>query len=330
MGQLQIRKCCTAFRIRDCSKRRLSILPLPSFTMQRVSDSVTSIFQLETGDGRLATCLQGGSTIVYSDKFGLGWRFGLQYAKGGWAPARVKVYLDHTQCSSATDAATVTVCLKDGSASEVPSFSSKTISIADFGHGPPALLGSFSPSTIIAHPYMWFTVTTKANFAPVIADPLINTASALRQSMNSGEFANTKYHAVSKRRTWRSSGETRFVYANNAVLDHGADIEPVLPSSPNENSLLVHYLTESRLMRDAELHQDYDLDSDIEEEEIKQGAPSQPPPYFSQSYSPGAAPAESDFSDTTSDSSALSSDDDSESCFFLPGPGVISRTESAT
>ncbi|KAG1816465.1 uncharacterized protein BJ212DRAFT_1461600 [Suillus subaureus] len=63
-------------------------------------------------------------------------------------------------------------------------------------------------------------------------------------------------------------------------------------------------------MRDAELYQDYDLDSDIEEEEIKQGAPSQPPPYCNQSYSPGAAPAESDFSDATSDSSALSSDDD--------------------
>ncbi|KAG1816466.1 uncharacterized protein BJ212DRAFT_192510 [Suillus subaureus] len=196
--------------------------------MQRVSDSVTSIFQLETRDGRLATCLQGGSTIVYSDKFGLGWRFGLQYAKGGWASAnKVKVYLDHTHCSSATDAATVTVCLKDGSASEVPSFGSKTVSIADFGHGPPALLGSFSPSTIVAHPYMWFMVTTKANFAPVIADPLINTASALRQSMNDGEFADTKYHAVSKRRTWRSSGETRFVYANNAVLEHGAGIAPV-------------------------------------------------------------------------------------------------------
>ncbi|KAG2357788.1 hypothetical protein BDR07DRAFT_1490315 [Suillus spraguei] len=54
------------------------------------------------------------------------------------------------------------------------------------------------------------------------------------------------------------------------------------------------------------------LASDIKEEEIEQGTPSQPPPYdwYSQNYSPGAAPTESDLSDITSDSSALSSDDD--------------------
>jgi hypothetical protein len=197
--------------------------------MQRVSDSVTSIFQLETRDGRLATCLQGGSTIVYSEKFGLGWRFGLQYAKEGWAFAKVKAYLDSTHCSSVTDAATVTVCLKDGFASEGSSFDTMTVLIADFGHGPPTLLGSFKPSTLVAHPYMWLTVTTKANFAPVMVDPLINTASALRQSMNDGEFADTKYYVMSKRKTWKSSGETRFVYANNAILDHGTGVVPILP-----------------------------------------------------------------------------------------------------
>ncbi|KAG1857373.1 hypothetical protein DFJ58DRAFT_330074 [Suillus subalutaceus] len=203
--------------------------PLVAFIHQpcRVSDSATSIFQLETEDGHLATCLQGGSTIVYGEKFGLGWRFGLQYARGSWGSAKVKVYLHHINYSSATDAATVTICPKDGSNSEAPSFDSKTISIADFGHGPPALLGLFSLSTIASHSYMWFTVTTGANFAPVIADPLINTATALRQSMNDGEFVDTKYYAMSKRRTWRSSGETRFVYANNTVLEHGAGIAPV-------------------------------------------------------------------------------------------------------
>jgi hypothetical protein len=79
------------------------------------------------------------------------------------------------------------------------------------------------------------------------------------------------------------------------------------------------------LMRDAEQN-DFgpDGDSDIEEEVkektkakgTEQGAPSQPSPSsydrHSQSYSP-----EADFSDTTSDSSALSSDDDSESSFSL-------------
>jgi hypothetical protein len=130
---------------------------------------------------------------------------------------------------------------------------------------------------------------------------------------------------MSKRSTWTSSGETRFVYANSAVLNHGTDVVPVPPSLSNENSLLVHHQNESLLMRDAEKN-DYgpDGDSDIEEEvketpkaktkETEQGAPSQPPPssydHYSQSYSPEASPTESDLSDTTSDSSALSSDDD--------------------
>ncbi|KAG2368378.1 hypothetical protein BDR07DRAFT_1478150 [Suillus spraguei] len=267
--------------------------------MQRVSDSVTSIFCLETEDERLATCLQGGSTIVYSEKFGLGWRFGLQYAKGGWAFAKVKVYLDHTHCSSATDAATVTICLKDGSGSEVSPFDSRTISIADFGHGPPHLLAR--------------------SRRPLLSHTLI---CGLRQSMNSGEFADTKYYVVSKRKTWRYSGETRFIYASDAVLDHGAGVAPVLPSSTTENSLLVHHQSESGLMRDAERY-DYDLDSDLEDGEVKekekpnskgteQGAPSsQPPPYrYSQSYPSLAAPSEFDESDTTSDSSGLSSDGD--------------------
>ncbi|KAG1891544.1 uncharacterized protein F5891DRAFT_1197720 [Suillus fuscotomentosus] len=291
--------------------------------MQKVSDSVTSIFQLETKEERLAKCLQGGSTIVYSEKFGLGWRFGLQYSQERWSFAKVKVYLDHTHCSpSATDAATVTVCLKDGCTPEVPSFDSRSVSIADFGHGPPSLIGSFSPSVIAAHPCMWFTVTTKANFAPVIADPLINTASALRQSMNNGEFTDIKYYAMSKRRTRRFLGETRAVYANSAILDHGAGVAPVLPSSISEDSLLVHYLSEQRLMMDAEQSFDFDLsDSDIDsEEEVEEKTkktnakevPSKPPPYR-RSYSVVAEPSEFDASsDITSESSALSSDDDND------------------
>ncbi|KAG2111310.1 uncharacterized protein F5147DRAFT_103138 [Suillus discolor] len=311
--------------------------------MQKVSDSVTSIFKLETKEEPLAKCLQGGSTIVYSEKFGLGWRFGLQYFQEGWSFAKVKVYLDHTHCSpSVTDTARVSVYLKDGPTREVPSFDSKTVSIADFGRGPPALIGSFSPYDIAAHPYMWFTVAIKANFAPVIADPLINTASALRQSMNNGEFIDTKYYAMSKRATWKSSGETRFVYANSAGLEHGAGVAPVLPSSIEKNSLLVHYDSENMLMMDTTERYDYYLDSDIdsEEEEVEektktetvtkekaetkakgkeQGVPtSEPPPYhYSQSYIAGPGHYEHELdefsdalSDITSDSSALSSDDD--------------------
>ncbi|KAG1744914.1 uncharacterized protein EDB91DRAFT_1121601 [Suillus paluster] len=300
--------------------------------MQKVSDSVTTIFQLETKAQRLAACLEGGTTIVYSDKFGLGWRFGLQYAKEGWSFAKVKVFFDHTHCSSPTDAATVTVYLKDGSASEAPSFDRKTVSIADFGHGPPVLLGSFSPSTIIAHPYMWFTVTTRANFVQAIADPLANTASALKQSMNNGAFVDTKYYVLSKHRTLSSPGETRFIYANSAVLAHSASIAPVPPSS-DKGGLLVHYQSESRLISDAEQY-DYGVDSDIEEEEEEgvevngqeRGALSKPLPHHRYSYSPEEAAVEYDLSDTVT-SSALNSDDDrddlnSTDTWVDPQPGT--------
>ncbi|KAG2368375.1 hypothetical protein BDR07DRAFT_1391247 [Suillus spraguei] len=162
---------------------------------------------------------------------------------------------------------------------------------------------------------MWFTVTTKAKFAPVIADPLINTASVLRQSMNNGEFADTKYYVMSKRETGRSSGETRFMYASNAILDHGTGIAPVLPSSTTGDSLLV---------QDAERYDDYDLDSDLEEEGTGQGAPGQPPPYRdSQSYSSREAPSESDISDITSESSVLSSDGGDLS--YMEWPALGSR-----
>jgi hypothetical protein len=93
-------------------------------------------------------------------------------------------------------------------------------------------------------------------------------------------------------------------------------------------------------MRDAEQY-DYGFDSDIEEEEVKekekpnpkskskqkpkgkeQGAPSQPPPYrYSQSHYPDATPSEFDVSDTTSDSSGLSSDDEGEFVSFSPRLG---------
>ncbi|KAG1751619.1 uncharacterized protein EDB91DRAFT_616130 [Suillus paluster] len=298
--------------------------------MQRISDSVTTIFQLDTKEERIAACLQSSSHVVYSEKFGLGWRFGLQYAKEGWAFAKVKVYLDHTHCSSETDAATVTVCLKDGSAPGGPTFDSKTVSITNFGHGPPALLGSFSPYSIASHPFLWFTVTTKVAFAQAIADPLADTASALRQSMHDGAFIHTKYYAMSKRRTWRSPGETWFVYANDAVLAHDVGVAPVPPSFNIGNRLLIRYESQSKLIRDAERY-DYDLDSDIEEEEEEEEekeeeeeTPIKFPPYHHHYYSPRTEYFDSDVSDSTS-SSALSSDGDdrddlSSTGTFVAGP----------
>ncbi|KAG2146421.1 uncharacterized protein EDB93DRAFT_474797 [Suillus bovinus] len=186
-----------------------------------------------------------------------------------------------------------------------------------------------------AHPYMWFTVTTKANFAPVVADPLTKTATALRQSMNDGKFTDTKYYAMSRRRTRGSSEETRFVYANSAILDH--DTAVMSSSFAKGNSLFVQYNHEYGLMMDAKQY-DYHLDSDIsdsEEEEVKektstststkqktkwrpkpkgkaQGAPSMsqsPRCRYSESYSLRAASPESDAStDTISDISDLTSD----------------------
>ncbi|KAG1751620.1 uncharacterized protein EDB91DRAFT_1243871 [Suillus paluster] len=204
-----------------------------------------------------------------------------------------------------------TVRLKDGSALGGPSFKNRTVSIADFGHGPPALLGSFSQSSIASHPFLWFTVTTKVAFAQAIADPLADTASALRQSMHDGAFIHTKYYAVSKRKTWRNPGEIHFVYANDAVLTHDIDIVSV-PLFYKGNRLLVQYQSQSGLIRDAERY-DYDLDSDIEEEDEEEkekeeeGAPSKTPPYH-HDYSRGTEHLDFDASDTAS-SIALSSDD---------------------
>ncbi|KAG1890335.1 hypothetical protein F4604DRAFT_1709872 [Suillus subluteus] len=208
--------------------------------MQRIPDAVTSIFHLETEDKLLAACLKGDLTgIVYSEQFGLGWRFGLQYAKRGWIFARVNVYLDHTRCISEADTATVTVCLKNGSTSEGPSFDSKTVSIADFGHGLPALLGSFSPSRIIAHPYMWLTVTAKVNIVQAIADPLAGTASALRQSMNDGALIDTKYYVMSRHRSGRSPAKTRVLYANHTLLAHDVDVWQLGPLPRRLSSFVV-------------------------------------------------------------------------------------------
>ncbi|KAG0706051.1 hypothetical protein DFH29DRAFT_903280 [Suillus ampliporus] len=292
--------------------------------MQKASDSVTSVFQLETKAGHLAACLQS-STIVYSEKFGLGWRFGLQWVKNGWAVAKAQVYLDHTHCSI-EDTAEVTVCLKNGSASGDLSFANRTVSITDFGHGPPALLHSFSLSKVIQHPYISFTVTTKAKFAQTIADPLTNTASALQRSMSDGTFVDTKYYAASKRGAWGSPGKTRFVYANDAVLTHDIDVIPVPPSFYKGNRLLVQYQSESRLFKDAERY-DYDLDSDIDEEEEEkeeeeEGALSKPSAYHHHNYSP-RTPLDSDVSGTVSSSALSSNEDDDElssTNTFVAGP----------
>ncbi|KAG2074537.1 hypothetical protein BDR04DRAFT_1048223 [Suillus decipiens] len=218
--------------------------------MQRVPDAVTSIFHLDTKDKILAACLKGNSAgIVYSEQFGLGWRFGLQYAKRAWIFARVNVYLDHTHCIPETDTAAVTVCLKDGSAAEGPSFDKRTVSIASFGYGPPALLGSFSPSRIIAHPYLGLTVTAKVKIVQAIADPLSGTASALRQSMNDGTFIDTKYYAISKHSgNAGSPAKTRALYANHALLSQDVDIWQLGPLPRRFSSFVVLHIVTCLLL----------------------------------------------------------------------------------
>jgi len=204
---------------------------------------------LDTKDEILAACLKGDSIgIVYSENFGLGWRFGLQYAKRGWIFARVNVYLDHTHCISETDTATVTVCLKNGPTSEGPSFERKTVSIADFGHGPPALLGSFSPSSIITHPYMSLTVTAKVDIVQAIADPLAGTASALRQSMNDGAFIDTKYYVISRHRNGISPAKTRVLHANHALLTQDVDVWQLGPLPRRLSSFAVLHIVTCLLL----------------------------------------------------------------------------------
>lgn len=182
--------------------------------MEKISDTITSVFRIAVKDKRPVL---GDGTIVWSDTFGLGWRFGISYNSLGWF-AKVHVHLDHNHSHTEQDQATVTVCLRDTTNKNERGLMERVTTITDFGHGQPAHLGTWAPSDIALYPYVSLTLTTKARLPQPPIYPLPSTSLALRQSMENGDFVDTKFYAFSAKRPGTTAGKPRVVYANNKSI----------------------------------------------------------------------------------------------------------------
>lgn len=214
-------------RIRVCSLSTTVDLLVPHLSrlsprvildpMERVSDTVTSVFPIAIKDKRPVACASAGGAIVWSDIFGLGWRFGISYDPSEWF-AKVRMYLDHNHSHTEQDQATVTIFLGDTPDKSATKFLERVTTIADFGHGQPARLGSWSLQDLTSHPYVSITLTTKTRIPQLSADPLSSATLALRQSMVSGDFVDTKFYAFSAKSAEAAAGKPRVVYANNTGI----------------------------------------------------------------------------------------------------------------
>ncbi|KAF8842976.1 hypothetical protein BDN67DRAFT_925011 [Paxillus ammoniavirescens] len=235
--------------------------------MERISDTVTSTFHITIKDGHPAACSPGDPTIVYSDTFGLGWRLGISYDKHEWF-AKVRLYLDHNHSHTEKDEAHVTICLKDSQDKDKEGHKERVIIISNFGHGQPALLGSWSPAHLAAYPYVFLTVVTKARAQQVVADPLAGTALALWQSMKGGDLVDTKFYVFSAKRPGTLAARPRVVYA------HRPSLRLILPKSAlggkQPDGLTAPFLVNltSELDEDSVFHAyDYEQDSDLDDDD---------------------------------------------------------------
>ncbi|KIJ07080.1 hypothetical protein PAXINDRAFT_140225 [Paxillus involutus ATCC 200175] len=235
--------------------------------MERISDTVISTFRITIKDGHPTACSPGDPTIVYSDTFGLGWRLGISYNKHDWF-AKVRLYLDHNHSHTEKDEAHVTICLKACKDKDKEGLGERATIISNFGHGQPALLGSWSPAHLAACPYVTLTVVTKARAPRVVADPLAGTALALRQSMEGGDLVDTKFYVFSAKRQGTSAARPRVVYA------HSPSLRLILPKSTlggkQSDGLAAPFLVNltGEINEDSVLHAyDYEQDSDLDEDE---------------------------------------------------------------
>ena len=197
--------------------------------MEKISDTITSVFHIAIKDNRPVVCSSSDGGTIWSDTFGLGWRFGIAYNPTEWF-AKVHLYLDHNQTQTEQDQAIVTVSLRDSPDKGTKALKGRVITITEFGHGQPALLGSWPPSDFAWHPYVWFTLTTKARLPQLVSSPLSSTSLALHQSLESGDFVDTKFYAFSAKRRGSTVGKLRVVYGNNK------SIGLVLPKSTSSSS----------------------------------------------------------------------------------------------
>ena len=251
--------------------------------MEKISDTITSVFHIAFKDKRPVACSSADSAIVWSGVFGLGWRFGIAYNPNEWF-AKVRLYLDHNLTQTEQDHATVNVSLGD-TAHHPKAPSQRVTTITDFGHGQPALLGSWSPSYLALHPYVSLTLTAKARMPQPVTDPLSSTTTALRQSMENGDFVDTKFYVFSAKRPGSTAGKPRAVYANNTGIGlvlpkatSGTDDAPdsllthVIVGAKQVKGLaptfLVNMTGDNHISRDSVLHEyEYEQDSDLDDED---------------------------------------------------------------
>ena len=188
--------------------------------MEKISDSdtITTVFHIAIKDKRPAVCSSGDGATIWSDTFGLGWRFGIAYNPKEWF-AMVRLYLDHNQTQTKHDHAIVTISLRGSTDKDAKRNREKVTTITEFGHGQPALLGEWTPYDFALYPYVSLTMTTKAQFPRLVSNQRSSTSLALRQSLESGDFVNTKFHVFSAKRPGSKAGKPRAVYGNNKSID---------------------------------------------------------------------------------------------------------------
>ena len=219
--------------------------------MEKISDTTSTVFRIAIKDNRPAVFSSYDRTTIWSDTFGLGWRFGIAYNPTEWF-AKVHLYLDHNQTQTEQDQAIVTVSLRDSPDKGTKALKGRVITITEFGHGQPALLGSWPPSDFAWHPYVWFTLTTKARLPQLVSSPLSSTSLALHQSLESGDFVDTRFFVFSAKRPGSTAGKPRVVYGNHhsigLVLPKATPSTDDLPPSICTSSLQVPSQDQSRWM----------------------------------------------------------------------------------
>ncbi|KAF8556329.1 hypothetical protein OG21DRAFT_1483105 [Imleria badia] len=244
--------------------------------MEKISDTITSVFLIAIKDNRPAACLSGdgasGRVTAWSDTFGLGWRFGISFNPQGWF-AKVHLFLDHNHTQTEQDQAVATVCLRDAAGEDAKGLKERVTTITDFGHGQPALLGSWFPSEVALHPYVSLTLTTKARLPQPVALPLASTSLALRQSLESGDFVDTKFYVFSAKRPGSTAGKPRVVYGNHHSI--GLVLPMATPRAKQVNGLapafLVNMTSDHHINGDSVLHDyEYEQDSDLDDEDSEE------------------------------------------------------------
>jgi len=236
--------------------------------MEKVSDTTSSVFRIVIKDNRPAVFSSYDRTTIWSDTFGLGWRFGIAYNPSGWF-SKVRLYLDHNQTQTEQDQAIVTVSLRDSTAEDAKGVMERVTTITEFGHGQPACLGSWSPSDFASHPYVSFTLITKARLPQLVSNPLSSTSLALRRSLGGGDFVDTKFYVFSAKRPGSKAGKPRVVYGNNKSIGLVLP-KPTLRANQAKEpapAFLVNMTGDHHINRDSVLHEyEYEQDSDLDDE----------------------------------------------------------------